>query len=136
MSFARAGVLGPGTVLQRDLDIIFLVSSSWNLKLNAEKCVVMRFGSRERFGGEVGSGYFLDGAELRLVGEQRDLGLVIDPSLKFHSHVNVTVRGIYSVAGRFLRADLVKVWKILNGMSVESLVGLFDRRSHGATRGH
>ena len=107
VSFARAGVLGPGTVLQRDLDRISLVSSSWNLKLNAEKCVVMRFGSRERFGGEVGSGYFLDGAELRLVGEQRDLGVVIDPSLKFHSHVDVTVRKASGLANNLLRCTVV-----------------------------
>ena len=44
--------------------------------------------------------------------------------------------GLYSVAGRMLRADIVKVWKVLRGVCCERLRELFDFRVHGATRGH
>ena len=75
--------------LQADLDIVYERSGSWNLKLNSSKCVVMRFGvvSTERIVG-VGSGYFLGGQELGLVGSHRDLGVIVDCSLKFHAHIS------------------------------------------------
>ena len=44
--------------------------------------------------------------------------------------------GLYSIAGRMLRADIVKVWKVLRGVCCEGLRDLFDFRVHSATRGH
>ena len=44
--------------------------------------------------------------------------------------------GLYSVAGRHLRADLIKVWKLFHREDRELFVGLFDRRTHVSTRGH
>ena len=37
--------IGKFLALQRDLDSICKVSESWNLKLDASKCVAMRFGN-------------------------------------------------------------------------------------------
>ena len=44
VSLPKSG--GGREILQRDLDRVFLVAESWNLKLNAGKCVAMRFGCR------------------------------------------------------------------------------------------
>ena len=44
--------------------------------------------------------------------------------------------GLYSIKGRLVRTDLIKLWSVFHGKCSESLVGLFDMRSHGATRGH
>ena len=48
----------------------------------------------------------------------------------------LTRLGLYSVAGRLLRADLIKVWKLFHREDRELLDGLFDRRTHASTRGH
>ena len=42
--YVSAGAGGVDGVLQEDLNQVYVVSESWNLKLNPEKCVVMRFG--------------------------------------------------------------------------------------------
>ena len=44
--------------------------------------------------------------------------------------------GLFSVAGRHLRADLIKVWKLFHREDRELFDGLFDRRTHASTRGH
>ena len=44
--------------------------------------------------------------------------------------------GLYSVQGRLLRADLIKIWKIFHSEIDIGLEGIFDRNSHNSTRGH
>ena len=199
------------TVLQSDLSLIDSRSISWNLNLNPAKCVVVRFG-----GGayqEAGSGYFVGNQELRLVEFHRDLGIVVDHTLKFHRHINTLVckasglanqllraticrdgdfmvalfvshirplldycstvwnlgylgdlrklesvqrrwtkqvaglseqpyesrlrhLGLFSVEGRLLRADLIKLWKAFHADIDVGLSGIFERQGHSSTRGH
>ena len=68
--------------LQRDLDRLSATSKSWNLKLNREKCVVMRFGGGAGVG-EMGPTYKIEGVELRVVSSYRDLGVIVDHSFTF-----------------------------------------------------
>ena len=172
----------------------------------------MRFGRGSAASEELES-YTLDGAQLQIVTLYKDLGVWIEPSLKFHKHLEVItgrasslvgqllrgticrskefmvtvfvahVRplleycsvlwnvgyiqdtkklesiqkrwtrqvdgleefsyqerlrdlGLYSIYGRLLRADLIKIWKIFRGNLDPDLQGLFDRANHPATRGH
>ena len=44
--------------------------------------------------------------------------------------------GLYSMYGRLLRADLIKIWKIFNGGLVPEMRELFEMATHPATRGH
>ena len=44
--------------------------------------------------------------------------------------------GLYSVFGRLLRADLIKIWKIFRGGLDSELQELFERAIHPGTRGH
>ena len=43
---------------------------------------------------------------------------------------------LYSIRGRLLRTDLIKIWKVLSGYSSPQLLDLFDQQYHHATRGH
>ena len=93
--------------LQRDLDDIFIISGSWNLKLNPSKCVVVRFGR----GGSTlgcGSGYTLGDSELRFVNSHRDLGIVFDSDLKFHHHVDGIVRKAAGMANQLFKMCCVQ----------------------------
>ena len=203
---------GNGLRLQQDLDRLSATSKSWNLKLNKEKCVVMRFGGGTP-GEEVGPMNRIDEAELKVVAAYKDLGVVIDNRLRFHTHVGMVVGRagalmgdllrstvcrskkfmvtlyishirpymdycssvwnvgylgdarrlesvqrrwtreiagmaemvyerrlrelqLYSVAGRLLRADLVKIWKLVRLGSHESLRELFQVSRLENARGH
>ena len=44
--------------------------------------------------------------------------------------------GLYSIAGRLLRADLVKMWKLLKHGNHEELQQLFQVSRVGSVRGH
>ena len=213
VSYPRDNDSVANSQLQEDLNLLVERSRSWNLRLNPSKCVVIRFGSRQRIDDRIDSGYRLDGETLKLVKSHRDLGLVVDDSLKFHAHVSEIVRKssglanqilrstvcrsrefmltvflshirpiidycssvwnlgyqgdlerlesvqrrwtkqvsglssldystrlrrlqIYSIKGRLLRADLIKVWKIFHPVVDVGLMSVFEREFHGATRGH
>ena len=90
--------------LQNNLNILYSVAGSWNLKLNPNKCVVMRFGSRIVNG--VCSGYMLGGREMKLVDTHRDLGVLVDSSLKFHKHINTIVCKSAGLANQLLRSTV------------------------------
>ena len=44
--------------------------------------------------------------------------------------------GLYSVAGRFLRMDLIKVWKAFHCEIDVGLRGIFETAQYAGTRGH
>ena len=195
--------------LQRDLDVFAAKASSWNLKLNPAKCVVMKFGGSSST--VQVRNYSLHGRELEVVESHRDLGVVVDNKLRFHAHirsianksrslVNQLLRGtvcrsrkfmitlfishirpvmdfsarlwnvgylsdtrmlekvqrswigqtqgmdglryedcikelgVYSVYGRLLRGDLIKIWQAFHSTSDVGLDQLLDVQSHSATR--
>ena len=196
--------------LQRDLDRIYLTGCALDLRLNPQKCVVMRFGNRTRIPTYQ---YSLNGRPLLHADSYRDLGVLVDSRLRFHDHVRVTVGkaggmmndllrstvcrnkdfmvtlfishirpmldycsclwntgylgdvrllealqrrwtreiegighleypvrlkevGMFSIAGRLLRADLIKVWKSFNSEIDVGLSNLFERARYIGTRGH
>ena len=90
--------------LQADLDTLSKVAGSWNLEINTDKCVVMRFGTRAS--SACSSGYTLCGKNLRLVNEHRDLGVTVDSTLKFHKHINVTINKASALSNQLLRCTV------------------------------
>lgn len=180
--------------------------------MNPKKCVVMRFGSSNYSDG-ADSGYMLGGVSLKLVNTHRDLGVLVDSSLRFHPHIAEIVRkssglanqlirstvcrspkfmvtlfishlrpildycstvwncgylgdmrklegvqrrwtsnvsglegleyedrlkilNLYSIRGRLVRSDLIKVWRAFQSDGDIDLLSLFERHYHAATRGH
>ena len=93
--------------LQQDLDNLYRISTSWNLKLNPKKCVLIRFGSSLYTEGD-DSGYNLGGASLKLVRNHRDLGVLIDSSLRFHPHITETIRKSSGLANQLLRSTVCR----------------------------
>ena len=72
-----------------------------------DKCVVMRFGSRSSLA-TVLAKYTVNGRELAVVGSYRDLGVIIDPLLKFHLHVNSVVGRAGLLMGDLLRSTVCR----------------------------
>ena len=67
------------SVMQLDIDNIALWCFENNMFLNADKCTHLSIGKSCE--------YFLDGDKLKLVTKQKDLGLIIEDSLKWHEHI-------------------------------------------------
>jgi hypothetical protein len=94
--------------LQRDLDAVQQMASSWNLNLNPDKCVVMRF-NRGKFDWstlEHAAHYSLGGNQLSFVDSHRDLGVVVDNKLKFNLHVHTVVQKASSLAMNLLKSTV------------------------------
>ena len=179
--------------------------------MNPSKRSVMCFGSGRAL--DSSAVYWMGGVALKYVESSRDLGVIMDNKLRFHSHVNLIVGkagglmnalfrttvcrsvefmtslfvsnirplmdycspvwnvgflmdvrklesvqrrwsreveglreveyterlrrlGLFSIQGRLLRADLLKVWKIFHRNLDERLVGLFEMARERRTRGH
>ena len=91
--------------LQRDLDILTRKSESWNLVLNHGKCKVMRFGKGRSLGEAL---YSVNGNILEVVNSYRDLGVVVDASLKFHLHVREVVYKAGGLLSNLLRTTVCR----------------------------
>ena len=61
-------------------------SKTWQQPFNAKKCKVMHFGTKNP-----GHSYELNGHVLEAINSEKDLGVMIDNSLKFHIHTAIRV---------------------------------------------
>ena len=96
--------------LQKGLDVVDTVARSWNLGLNSEKCVVLRF-YRGRIDFEAlvpVNQYFLQGRALKFVTAHRDLGVSVDTSLRFHHHIRVVAAKAGGLANCLLRSTVCR----------------------------
>ena len=98
---------GSALMLQRDLDSVCESAASWNMKLNAEKCVAIRFG-KTRNDNLQNVRYLIDGREIDWVSSCRDLGVVVDSSLRFHAHVDSVVGKAGGLVGELLRSTICR----------------------------
>ena len=95
---------------QADIDELRRVATSWGLDFNVGKCVTMRFGGGRSDLLRVGHPLFysLDDHELARQNSTRDLGVVIDSSLRFHAHVRQIVAKAWGLANNLLRSTLCR----------------------------
>ena len=109
--------------LQADLDSIASRSYSWNLKLNHSKCKVMRFGKGKCNGSGI---YHLNGCQLEAVGSYRDLGVVVDASLKFHMQVREVVRKAGGLVSNLLRTTVCRSGSFMTSLFVSHIRPILD----------
>ena len=70
--------------------------------------------------------YCVDGRELDFVQSYRDLGVVIDPSLKFHLHINCVVGKAGSLMGELLRGTVCRSREFMVALFVSHIRPLLD----------
>ena len=85
-------------LLQKDLDILYDWSLYSLLKFHPGKCVVMRF---EPSSNKIESNpfYGMDEIRLKVVEEEKDLGIVFDKELSFNNHISCIVKKSNSLVG-------------------------------------
>ena len=64
--------------IQRDLDRLVAWADKWQMEFNSQKCKVMHIGKHNR-----NFSYEMEGCWLEAVEEERDLGVVVDRTMKF-----------------------------------------------------
>jgi len=95
-------------VMQGDLDGVNAVASSWNLRLNPDKCVAMRFFRGSFDWSQLGDSavYSIDGIPLEFVQSHKDLGVLVDTGLRFHLHIRAVVGQASGLANNMLRSTV------------------------------
>merc|ERR1711867_265956 len=84
--------------LQSDFDKLLEWSEKWQIKFNADKCKVIRFGKFQR-----DSNYVMNGQELDWVMEEKDLGVIVDNTLKSSKHCQMVVNKANRMLGMIRR---------------------------------
>ena len=84
---------GDGDLCQQDIDVLHRVAVSWGLNFNVNKCTIMRFrrGHRGLPDDAPITTYTMNGSNLTLGVDARDLGVLVDSSLRFHVHASHVV---------------------------------------------
>ena len=94
------------TNVQADINMLYKTSLSWGLKMNPDKCAVLRF-SRV-FSGLTPAEYFMNGVLIPPVKSHVDLGVIVDTDLKFHGHIRSAVRKAGGLAQNFLKSTVCR----------------------------
>lgn len=113
---------------QSDINRICAVAASWGLKLNAEKCVILRFqrGSVNWNAAGPLSVYTVSGEPIKIVNNHKDLGVVVDTSLKFHIHIKQTVNKAAALSSNFLKTTLCRSEEFMKSLLVSHLRPLLE----------
>ena len=92
-------------LVQSDIATLTLTSESWGLKLNASKCAVLRFSRGPR---PATPNYVLNGNLLPVQNSFRDLGIIVDTSLKFHEHIESLSHKASGLCHNFLKSTVCR----------------------------
>ena len=110
--------------LQADLDKLNNWSNEWQMQFNVDKCTVMHFGRENKR-----CKYSLGNRELKESKEEKDLGVIIDTSMKFSEQCNTAVKNANRTLGLIRRTIkskskkvIVKLYKALVRPKVEYCV--------------
>ena len=95
-------------MLQNDINIMLDWSRHWLLSFNVSKCKVLHIGNTSYTGN-----YALDGIQLELLDNYRDLGIQIDSKLKFHIHTDTVVKKAYRVLGLIRKSFECKDYDVM-----------------------
>jgi len=91
-----------GCDLNEALDRLYDWSRTWQLEINNEKCCVIRVSSG-RFDLHSCPVYDIDGINLEVKAETKDLGITVDDKLKFDKHVSLIVHKAHTRANLILK---------------------------------
>jgi hypothetical protein len=106
-------------IMQADINKMLEWSENWLLKFHPDKCHVLEVGKKRTDPGERIK-YKMGDTELKIVNEEKDLGVVIDKDLSFEQHINAKVKTANKVMGIIRRT-----YKYLNIETFKKLyVGL------------
>lgn len=121
--------------LQADLDMIFAKSRSWGLEFSVNKCCCMRFCRRFSDRPDLHA-YSIGGSFIENVSFHKDLGVLIDDSLKFHRHIRTIVAKASGVSQSILRGTLCRSMDFMKTVFVQHIRPLLEFSSPAWNTGY
>ena len=94
-------------VCQNDIDCLVNAAESWGLTLNCDKCMVMRF-QRSHRRNIYPESYFINGSPVPFSDCSRDLGVLVDRDLRFHSQTKSVVGKTSGLCANLLSSTLCR----------------------------
>ena len=95
--YARVNTEYQRSSLQTDINNLVKWSETWQLQFNSSKCKHLHLGI------ESGFTYHMEGKEIELVNEEKDLGVIVDNKLKFQTHIASSTKKANRVLGLIRR---------------------------------
>ena len=86
-------------ILQDDLSEGGSWADKWELKFHVDKCGVMHYGRAND-----NHSYKMNSKTLKVVNEERDLGIIFQDDLKFNKHISTKVQKANSMLGLIIRS--------------------------------
>ena len=107
LSFNKRDALYAVDQGQSNIDQLVRAGEAWGLKMNASKCVCIRFSRRghQDFLSHLPM-YKINNQMISFVESHRDLGITVDSCLKFHMHIKNRVNFINSLTTNILSCTL------------------------------
>ena len=106
--YGRVQNVNDRLLLQQDLDKLFQWSKDWQMEFNINKCKVMHLGKGNRK-----YEYYMNGQELEVVQEEKDLGILVSDNLKSSGQCLVAYKKANQALGMIKRTITYKHQTIL-----------------------
>ena len=103
----QSGGVVSENVCQNDIDCLVDAAESWGLALNCDKCMVMRFQRSHREQTHPQS-YYIHGNPIPFSDCSRDLGVLVDKDLRFHSQIRSAVNKASGLCANLLSSTLCR----------------------------
>ena len=112
-------------VLQSDIDTLFARATSWGLQFASHKCVRVRF-VRPYADSPCPEPINIDGFELPVQSEARDLGVDVDTTLRFHRHISSISSKALGVSANILRGTVCRSPEFMKKIFIAHIRPLMD----------
>ena len=96
--FGKVSTIADCDNLSNDLQLLYRWSEKWGMRFNTEKCKVMHIGRDNK-----GTGYPINGKELKSVKEEKDLGMIVSSDLKVANQCVKAVSSANRILGMIKR---------------------------------
>lgn len=111
--------------LQQDVNILYQTATSWGLKFCAEKCIHIRF-QRPKLASVENSFYYLNELPIRVVHSHRDLGIVVDSTMRFHEHVGQVANKAGGLANCLLKSTVCRSLEFMKKLFISDIRPIID----------
>ena len=113
------------SVLQDDINKLQSRAESWGLIFSAHKCSHLRF-VRPYANNPPPVPLFINNSPIQFLSSARDLGLEIDFSLKFHSHIRLVASKASGVSNNLLRGTICRSQDFMKSIFVAHVRPIID----------
>ena len=96
---------------QNDINILERTAHSWGLRLNRDKCVVLRF--QRNASPAPPPQYHINQTKIRVESSHADLGVLVSSDLKFHQHISNTARKAAGLTQNLLKSTVCRTPKFM-----------------------